>query len=191
MPLVSSKLQQDQFGKIPATIFLRQSHLSFRFVIGREKDMTNSEILRLIQQSLQMDQERNEMSRALQHHHETYNDRHLNDDGFSNLELNDHDEPESLNDPPLPHIDEKTYDVISMMDASLFERIFPLSILQQMWSTDQTERKEGEGDHHHHDTQFEILKQRYESLEKTLSTVEKEKQYYQVRFEVFFLKNFD
>lgn len=58
--------------------------------------MANSEILRLIQQSLQMDQERNEMSRALQHHQETFNDRHLNDDGFSNLELNDHDDQESI-----------------------------------------------------------------------------------------------
>jgi hypothetical protein len=38
-----------------------------------------------------MDHERNEMSRALQHHHDTYNDRHLGDDGFSNLELNDSD----------------------------------------------------------------------------------------------------
>jgi len=28
--------------------------------------------------------------------------------------------------------------------------------------------------------EFEILKQRYESLEKTLSNVEKEKEYYQV-----------
>ena len=28
--------------------------------------------------------------------------------------------------------------------------------------------------------EFEILKQRYESLEKTLATVEKEKDYYQV-----------
>jgi len=36
-----------------------------------------------------MDQERNEMSRALQHHHDTYSERHLIDDGFSNLELND------------------------------------------------------------------------------------------------------
>jgi hypothetical protein len=58
--------------------------------------VANSEILRLIQQSLQMDQERNEMSRALQHHQETFNDRHLNDDGFSNLELNDHDDQESI-----------------------------------------------------------------------------------------------
>ena len=62
--------------------------LILRFVIGREKDVENSEILRLIQQSLQMDQERNEISRALQYHHDTYNDRHTNDDGFSNLELN-------------------------------------------------------------------------------------------------------
>ena len=67
----------------------------FRFVIGREKDAENSEILRLIQQSLQMDQERSEMSRALQHHHDTYNERHMHEDGFSNLELNDHDHQEN------------------------------------------------------------------------------------------------
>lgn len=41
-----------------------------------------------------MDQERTEMSRALQHHHDAYNERHMQDDGFSNLELNDHDHQE-------------------------------------------------------------------------------------------------
>jgi len=34
----------------------------------------------------------------------------------------------------------------------------------------------------HHLYEFEILKQRYESLEKTLTNVEKEKEYYQVHF---------
>jgi len=34
--------------------------------------------------------------------------------------------------------------------------------------------------------EFEILKQRYESLEKTLKNVEKEKEYYQVNFLFFF-----
>jgi hypothetical protein len=33
--------------------------------------------------------------------------------------------------------------------------------------------------------EFEILKQRYESLEKTLTTVEKEKEYYQVSSSYF------
>ena len=69
--------------------------VSLSFIIGREKDVENSEILRLIQQSLQMDQERTEMSRALQHHQDTYHERHVNDDGFANLELND---DEDLND---------------------------------------------------------------------------------------------
>ncbi len=45
-----------------------------------------------------MDQERNEMSRALQHHHDTYNERHLNDDGFPNIELNDNYEQENLDE---------------------------------------------------------------------------------------------
>ena len=66
--------------------------VSLSFIIGREKDVENSEILRLIQQSLQMDQERTEMSRALQHHQDTYHERHLNDDGFANLELNDEED---------------------------------------------------------------------------------------------------
>lgn len=61
-----------------------------------------------------MDQERNEMSRALQHHHDAYNERHMHDDGFSNLELND--DP-SENGPKMnPHqelakIHEKNYEV--------------------------------------------------------------------------------
>jgi hypothetical protein len=64
-----------------------------------------------------MDQERNEMSRALQHHHDTYNERHLNDDGFSNLELNDNDTQEKLDDKPNHHhqlakTQEKNYEVI-------------------------------------------------------------------------------
>jgi hypothetical protein len=45
-----------------------------------------------------MDQERNEMSRALQHHHDTFNERHIHDDGFSNLEFNDHNDQEKLDE---------------------------------------------------------------------------------------------
>ena len=135
--------------------------------------MANSEILRLIQQSLEMDQERSEMSRALQHHHETFNDRHLNDDGFANLELNDHDEPESLNDHrhSSVHIEEKNYDVNSTKRTSIEEKSSSSSSFQQMWPTVSNASP---------DSQFEVLKQRYESLEKTLSNVEKEKQYFQV-----------
>jgi hypothetical protein len=93
-----------------------------RFLIGREKDPENSEVFRLILQSLQMDQERNEMARALQHHHDTYVDRHgRDDDGFSNMELNngtethenetkanyDHDE--------LAKAHEKNYEVVKIL----------------------------------------------------------------------------
>jgi len=41
-----------------------------------------------------------------------------------------------------------------------------------------TEKQTNEESHRLYE--FEILKQRYESLEKTLSNVEKEKEYYQV-----------
>jgi hypothetical protein len=34
------------------------------------------------------------------------------------------------------------------------------------------------------ENEFEILKQRYESLEKTLTTAEKEKEYFQVGFDL-------
>jgi hypothetical protein len=38
--------------------------------------------------------------------------------------------------------------------------------------------------------EFEMLKQRYESLEKTLANVEKEKDYYQVDFVLFLFHQF-
>ncbi|CAF0815186.1 unnamed protein product [Adineta steineri] len=142
-----------------ATSVLKSTSGLVRFVIGREKDVENSEILRLIQQSLQMDQERNEMSRALQHHHDTYNERHLTDDGFSNLEFNDQDRiDDDTIKPPNHHelakIHEKNY--------------------EQMWSMTEKQSRQDE---------FDILKQRYESLEKTLANVEKEKEYYQKIYE--------
>jgi hypothetical protein len=97
-------------------LILRIIRIPFRFVIGREKDVANSEILRLIQQSLQMDQERNEMSRALQHHHDTYNERHMNDAGFVNIEPNEQDTiiDNSLdnNHQQLAKTHEKNYEVI-------------------------------------------------------------------------------
>lgn len=66
-----------------------------------------------------MDQERNEMSRALQHHQDTY-DRHLHDDGFSNLELNEHVDHDKFDDSnvqtnhhhDLAKAHEKNYEVI-------------------------------------------------------------------------------
>jgi hypothetical protein len=38
--------------------------------------------------------------------------------------------------------------------------------------------------------EFEILKQRYESLEKTFTNVEKEKEYYQVNLIILFISSF-
>jgi hypothetical protein len=76
----------------------------------------NSEILRLIQQSLQMDQERNEMSRALQHHHDTFIERHITDNEFSNIELNDQDKldehiEKANHHQELAKVHEKNYEV--------------------------------------------------------------------------------
>jgi hypothetical protein len=47
-----------------------------------------------------------------------------------------------------------------------------------------TEKPANEESHNLYE--FEILKQRYESLEKTLTNVEKEKDYYQVSSSFFF-----
>jgi transposase-like protein len=108
---------------------------SFRFVIGREKDVENSEILRLIQQSLQMDQERNEIARALQHHQDTFNERHIHDDGFSNLELTDQEEQEKIdenltklnNHQELAKAHEKNYEVRSILLLFLIIKKFSSS----------------------------------------------------------------
>ena len=74
-----------------------------------------------------MDQERNEMSRALQHHHDTYSERHLTDDGFSNLELNDNDNHEKLDENTiksnqhheLAKVHEKNYEVFKNKKTKL------------------------------------------------------------------------
>ena len=75
-----------------------------------------------------MDQERNEMSRALQHHHDAFNERHITDDGFSNLELNDSDNHEKLDDNilqtnhhELAKVHEKNYDVNKKLNNRKFE----------------------------------------------------------------------
>ncbi|CAF3478133.1 unnamed protein product [Rotaria sp. Silwood1] len=150
-----------------ATNVLKATSGLVRFVIGREKDVENSEILRLIQQSLQMDQERNEMSRALQHHQDTYHDRHINDDGFSNLELNDNVDHDKIDENII-----KTNHHHEL--AKAHEKNY-----EQIWAM--TEKQCNEESHQLYE--FEILKQRYESLEKTLANVEKEKEYYQQIYE--------
>ncbi|CAF1110201.1 unnamed protein product [Rotaria sordida] len=150
-----------------ATNVLKATSGLVRFVIGREKDVENSEILRLIQQSLQMDQERNEMSRALQHHHDTYNDRHLNDDGFSNLELNDNIDQDKLDE-----------NIITTNHHHELAKAHEKNY-EQIWSMTDKQSKEEP----HQLYEFEILKQRYESLEKTLANIEKEKEYYQQIYE--------
>ncbi|CAF1203546.1 unnamed protein product, partial [Didymodactylos carnosus] len=73
-----------------ATGILKATVGSVRFLIGREKDPENSEVLRLIHQSLQMDRQRSELQRVL-HQHEHYGPPPMDygDDGFPNIELND------------------------------------------------------------------------------------------------------
>lgn len=139
-----------------ATNILKATSGLVRFVIGREKDVENSEIIRLIQQSLQMDQERNEMSRALQHHHDAFNQQHFNDDGFDNLELNE--EPKFHEELAKAH--EKNY--------------------EQIWSMNENNQIKDDAVNAY---EFEMLKQRYETLEKTLTNTEKEKDYYQKLYE--------
>ncbi|CAF1531622.1 unnamed protein product, partial [Adineta ricciae] len=143
-----------------ATSVLKSTSGLVRFVIGREKDVENSEILRLIQQSLQMDQDRSEMSRALQHHHDTYSERHILEDGFSNLELNDQDKFDDDDT-----VKSSTHQELAKMHEKNYE---------QMWSMSEKQSN---------DNEFEILKQRYESLEKTLANVEKDKDYFQKIYE--------
>ena len=85
--------------------------------------MNKSEILNLIQRSLQLDQERDEMSRNLHQYHDAYYERNFADE-----------DSENINEQKL---------------ANQFE--------------------------------VDILKQCYESLEKTLESTEKDKEHYQVR----------
>ncbi|CAF4113881.1 unnamed protein product [Rotaria sp. Silwood2] len=62
-----------------------------KFLIGREKDFENSEIPGLIQRSLQLDQEREEMSRTLQKYHGEYYEQNLSD--HDTIEDNEQIEP--------------------------------------------------------------------------------------------------
>lgn len=84
--------------------------------------MNKSEILGLIQRSLQMDKEREDMSRNFQQYHDAYYEQHFTDEDSENLK----------------------------------------------------EQKLG------NQFEIEILKQCYESLEKTLESTEKDKEHYQV-----------
>lgn len=85
-----------------------------------------------------MDHERTEMSRALQHHQDTYDERHLNDDdGFSNLELNGHEKIDedimktNHHHHELAKLHEKNYDVCytqkKMIDSFIFFFLFHFS----------------------------------------------------------------
>lgn len=103
-----------------------------RFVIGREKDISKSEILGLIQRSLQLDKEREEMSRTFQQYQNAYYEKIFSE---NNDEIDDED------------------------DDSRHQQ-------QKQKFTN--------------DFEIEILKQCYESLEKTLDNTEKEKENYQV-----------
>ncbi|CAF3189312.1 unnamed protein product [Rotaria socialis] len=156
-----------------ATNVLKATSGSVRFVIGREKDVENSEILRLIQQSLQMDQERNEMSRALQHHHDAYNDQHLQDDGFSNFEFNDNTDHTKFDDDNNDNnndIQTNHHHELAKAHEKNYEQIWAMTEKQ---SNEQSQKV----------YEFEILKQRYESLEKSLANAEKEKEYFQKNYE--------
>jgi hypothetical protein len=79
-----------------------------------------------------MDQERNEMSRALQHHHDTYDERHMHDDGFSNLELNEQEKTEedagkNSNHQELAKMHEKNYEVRMAIGPAHLDKIMSFS----------------------------------------------------------------
>ncbi|UJR20838.1 hypothetical protein I4U23_023949 [Adineta vaga] len=97
------------------------SGLVNRFLIGREKEPEKSEIFALIQRSLQLDQQREDIPETLQQYHDAYYEQNFNEE-------EEEEEP----------IDEKM--------SNEFE--------------------------------IEILKQCYESLERTLDTTEKEREHY-------------
>lgn len=105
-------------------VFFLLSFIINRFVIGREKDFEKSEILGLIQRSLEFDKQREEMSNTFQQYHDAYYEKNFNE--------ND-DELKDIHDGKISN-----------------------------------------------EFQIEILKQCYESLEKSLETAEKEKEHYQV-----------
>lgn len=108
-----------------------------RFVVGREKDPNNSEVLRLIQRSIQLDQQQHEE----------------NSQEVSEQEGDEHQQA-SKNE-------------IVSSRASMAFNACRLSILQ-MAEKQKTEYE------------MSILKQCFESLEKTLENAENEKDFYQV-----------
>lgn len=119
-----------------ATNVLKNTSGLVRFVIGREKDFSKSEILGLIQRSLQLDKEREEMSRTFQQYQNAYYEKIFNE---NNDEVIDDEDDDSR------HQQQK----------------------QKLTN----------------DFEIEILKQCYESLEKTLDNTEKEKENYQKLYE--------
>ncbi|CAF1261043.1 unnamed protein product [Adineta steineri] len=105
-----------------ATNVLKTTSGVVKFIIGREKEPEKSEIFALIQRSLQLDQQHEDISDTFQQYHDAYYEQNFHD-------VEDEEEP----------TDEKM--------SNEFE--------------------------------IEILKQCYESLERTLDNTEKEKQQYQ------------
>ncbi|CAF1064322.1 unnamed protein product [Adineta ricciae] len=101
-----------------ATNVLKTTSGLVKFLIGREKEPEKSEIFALIQRSLQLDQQREDISQTFQQYHDAYYEQNFNDE----------EEP----------MDEKLSNEFGI----------------------------------------EILKQCYESLERTLDTTEKEREQY-------------
>lgn len=61
--------------------FLGKSEtIEFRFLIGREKEPEKSEIFALIQRSLQLDQQREDISQTFQQYHDAYYEQNFNDE---------------------------------------------------------------------------------------------------------------
>ena len=54
--------------------------MEFRFLIGREKEPEKSEIFALIQRSLQLDQQREDISQTFQQYHDAYYEQNFNDE---------------------------------------------------------------------------------------------------------------
>ena len=58
----------------------KSERIEFRFLIGREKEPEKSEIFALIQRSLQLDQQREDISQTFQQYHDAYYEQNFNDE---------------------------------------------------------------------------------------------------------------